>query len=115
MTAQTIEISNQINKTLGTNIELVHAPTIKPFDTAFFKKNANRYNHIFTFEEHSIIGGLGSCVSETITSLGFQDLKLHTFGIKDKFLHNSVSQIEARKFHGIDPMTLIKKIIKILK
>jgi transketolase len=41
-------------------------PWLDPFDTAAIRAAAGRYAAIVTVEEHSIVGGLGSAVAETL-------------------------------------------------
>jgi len=113
MTDQTIQIADSIGKKLTKNIEVLHVSSIKPFDENYFKRNIHRFNHIFTFEEHSLIGGLASAVSEVLAQNNFK-IQQHSFGIKDKFLHYSISQQEARRYHKLDPAYLEKEITKLL-
>lgn len=113
MTDQTIQIGDSIGKKLKKNIEVLHVSSIKPFDQNYFKRNIHRFKYIFTFEEHSLIGGLASAVSEVLAQNNF-NIQQYSFGIKDKFLHHSISQHEARRHHNLDPAYLEKKITKIL-
>ena len=41
-------------------------------------------NNVFTVEDHTIIGGLGSAVAEIIAEEGL-DVKLHRIGLNDIF------------------------------
>lgn len=53
----------------GFGVTLVECPTLKPFDTEFLLKLVgDGYRLGVTVEEHSILGGLGSAVAETISS-----------------------------------------------
>lgn len=49
------------------NIRVINIPTIKPIDEDIIIKSAKETKHIFTIEDHSIIGGLGSSVCEVLS------------------------------------------------
>ncbi len=51
----------------GVNARVINIHTIKPLDTEIVCKAAKETGLIITAEEHSVIGGLGSAVSEAVT------------------------------------------------
>lgn len=67
----------------GIKASVVNFHTIKPFDEACVLKMAETCGAIVTVEEHSIIGGLGSAVAETLA--GRSSAKFTRLGIKDRF------------------------------
>lgn len=67
----------------GLSVKVINIHTIKPIDKETIFQNLN-YEHIFTVEEHSVIGGLGSAVAEAISE---RRVSLHVLGIKDKYDH----------------------------
>jgi transketolase len=66
----------------GIEASLLHLPTIKPLDVDAIVAVAERTNAIVTAEDHSIIGGLGGAVAETLAErrptmmrrIGWQDV-----------------------------------------
>lgn len=74
-------------KLAGDHIEVrcLNVPTIKPLDIEAIKLAASETLGIITVEEHSIIGGLGSAVTEVVTSLGCQQVPVLRLGLKDAF------------------------------
>ncbi len=50
----------------GISARVINIHTIKPLDTALVLKAAKETGVIVTAEEHSVIGGLGSAVAETV-------------------------------------------------
>lgn len=66
----------------GISAEVVNIHTIKPLDTELVVKSAAKTKRVFTVEEHSIIGGLGSAIAEClaekcptpITRIGVEDV-----------------------------------------
>ncbi len=67
----------------GIDISVVNMSTIKPLDKELIVSIAKKTGKILTVEEHSIIGGLGSAVSEVL-SQEFP-IKMKIVGIKDIF------------------------------
>jgi len=63
MVHESIEASN-ILQTKGVSAKIINMHTIKPFDNELVEKISKKVKLIITVEEHSIIGGLGSCVAE---------------------------------------------------
>lgn len=50
----------------GIDAHVLHVPTVKPLDTGAIVEAASRTGLVATVEEHSIIGGLGGAVAETL-------------------------------------------------
>ena len=67
----------------GIDARVINIHTIKPLDEELIIKAANETGHIVTVEEHSIIGGLGSAVCETLS--GVSPVKVDRIGIRDTF------------------------------
>ena len=64
------------------DITIIDIHTIKPIDRDIIKKYSVK--HVFTVEDHSIIGGLGSAIAEVIAEEAL-DVKLHRIGLNDIF------------------------------
>ncbi len=66
----------------GIDAHVIHVPTIKPLDVQAIVAGAERTGRVITIEEHSIIGGLGGAVAETLAEhrptrvnrIGFRDI-----------------------------------------
>ena len=78
-----MKAAKAISESKGFSPLVANVHTIKPFDKDFVKGLAGKYDALVTIEEHSIIGGLGSAVAETIAENALP-LKLHTIGIEEK-------------------------------
>src|SRR3989338_4440679 len=66
---------------------VVSMPTIKPIDEKIILKHAAKKRGIFTIEEHSVVGGLGSAVAETVLKAGMNGKQFDKFGLPaDRFL-----------------------------
>lgn len=67
----------------GISVRVINVGTIKPLDGETILKAAKETKFIITAEEHSVIGGLGSAVSEFLSEV--YPTKVKKLGIYDKF------------------------------
>lgn len=105
-----IEVADRLNaKNIGATVISMH--TIKPLDKNLILETAKRTGAIFTLEEHSMIGGLGSAVSEVIAESGIS-LKFQSFGVRDKFTKIAGTQRYLRGINGLSPDEITKSILK---
>ena len=80
--AEALKAKEELEKT-GINIRVVDIHTIKPIDKEIIIKSAKETKKLISIEDHSIIGGLGSAISEVLTEN--EPRKLIRLGIKDTF------------------------------
>ena len=67
----------------GVRVRIVEMHTIKPLDTELVERCARETGAIVTVEEHSIVGGLGGAVAETLADA--VPVPLERVGIADTF------------------------------
>ena len=67
----------------GIDAGVINIHTIKPLDTALVVEAAKRSGALVTAEEHSIIGGLGAAVAETVSES--YPAVVRRVGVEDKF------------------------------
>jgi transketolase len=67
----------------GYNVQILEMPCVKPIDKDAILNAAKQTGLVVTVEDHTIIGGLGSAVSEVLTD-GYPT-KLYRIGINDCF------------------------------
>jgi len=67
----------------GIDIHLVHVPTIKPLDVAGVVSAAEKTGLAVTAEEHTIVGGLGGAVAETLSE--HYPVRMKRLGLPDSF------------------------------
>lgn len=90
----------EILKGEGIDARVINIHTIKPLDKELVIKAAQETGAILTAEEHSVIGGLGSAVSEAVTECcPVPVLKL---GVNDVFGHSGPAA-ELLKEFGFTP------------
>ena len=78
-----IEASNIIEKNTSHSVRVVNITTLKPIDEEIIIDSAKHTNHVFTIEDHSIIGALGSAVSEVLSEK--YPTKVSRIGLNDVF------------------------------
>lgn len=67
----------------GFRVGVVNLPTVKPLDCELLLRISKETGGILTFEEHSIVGGLGSAVSEFLSQEN--PTRIMRLGIPDVF------------------------------
>ena len=67
----------------GIDAQVINIHTIKPLDEELVVKAAQATGRVFTVEEHSIIGGLGSAVMECLAEKN--PVKVTRIGVRDTF------------------------------
>lgn len=65
--------------------EVLDVHTVKPLDAEAILASAAKTGCILTVEEHSIIGGLGSAVCETVAEQARERIPVRRLGIRDTF------------------------------
>ncbi len=100
----------KILKKKGFNPTLISMPTIKPLDNNLIIKQIKNHNFFISFEDHNIIGGLGSAISEVISD-GYY-IKLIRMGMMDERGRSGEASDLKKKFK-IDEDALIKKVIEL--
>lgn len=92
----------------GISVRVVDMCSIKPIDKDIIVKCAKETNKLISVEDHSIIGGLGTAISEVLTDN--YPKKLIRIGINDSFGKSGKAE-ELLKYFRIDAES-IKDIVK---
>lgn len=82
MVHKAVTAANNLSKE-GIHAYVVDMHTIKPLDTELINKLASTCKGIVTVEDHSIIGGLGSSISEYLSTT--KPTKITMIGVEDRF------------------------------
>ncbi|STO30682.1 1-deoxy-D-xylulose-5-phosphate synthase [Fusobacterium necrogenes] len=82
MTAEALKAADILAQE-GISVRVINVGTIKPLDGETILRAAKETKFIITAEEHSVIGGLGSAVSEFLSEV--YPTKVKKLGIYDKF------------------------------
>lgn len=84
----------------GIDVHLVHVPTIKPLDVETIVAEARRTGRVVTTEEHTIVGGLGGAIAETLGE--YAPLPIRRHGLQDVFGESGPDDALLEKY-GISP------------
>jgi len=99
----------------GISIKHLHISTLKPFtDPAVLDALSNIKHGVITLENHSIIGGLGSAVSELMTDHGIGKTLIR-LGLKDTYAHGASYQylIKEYELNAISLVSAVESLLKI--
>ena len=92
----------------GVWVRVIDVHTIKPLDKEMIIKCAKETKKLISLEDHNIIGGLGSAISEVLTENYPQ--KLERMGIKDTFGKSGKAE-ELIKYYKLDSKSIIEKVL----
>ena len=94
------------------SLEVINVPVVKPLDFQTVIESVKKTKFAITVENHSIIGGLGSTICETLADK--LPSKVYRFGIHDEFGQSGKAE-ELIEYYGLDSKTLAKRIRAIIK
>lgn len=100
--------ASRILKEKGISCSVVNFHTIKPIDQQMIFNEIKKKKLIITVEEHNIIGGLGSAVSEVISKLP-NTPKTVTMGIEDNYGGGGTYNFLLNKY-GLNAEGIVKRI-----
>lgn len=92
----------------GIDAQVINIHTIKPLDAELVLSAAKKTGRIFTVEEHSVIGGLGSAVAELLGEK--YPVKITRIGINDVFGESGPAKQLLHKY-GLDAEGIAETII----
>lgn len=84
-------------KAEGHEITIVDMASIKPIDKELLIELSNTHDVIITAEEHSVIGGLGSAVSEVLSQ--YAPARQIMIGVQDTFGESGTPDALMEKYH----------------
>lgn len=93
----------------GINVRVVDIHTIKPIDRETIIRCAKETKKLISIEDHSIINGLGTAISDVLTEE--YPAKLIKLGIKDTF-GRSGKATELLEYYGLTEKHIIECVMK---
>lgn len=96
----------------GISARVVNIHTIKPLDKELICKCARETGVIVTAEEHSVIGGLGSAVAETVTECC--PVPVVKIGVNDVYGHSGPA-VDLLKEFGLSAENIVKTVKEAVK
>lgn len=101
--------AQEILENMGIKVRVVDIHTVKPIDKDMVIKCAKETKKLISVEDHNVIGGLGSAISEVLTEE--YPVKLVRMGINDTF-GKSGKAIELMQYFGITAENIVEKVEK---
>jgi transketolase len=106
----TLDLAAKIEEREGGQVAVFSAHTLKPLDTEGIAHVLREFDKVIVIEEHSRRNGLGAQTKE-IAWDSDATCKLHTFGLKDEYIHLYGTQDDIRRAHGLDNELILPQIL----
>ena len=104
--SETLEAAKKLEAD-GISVEVINIHTIKPLDEEIIVTSAKKTNKVVTVEEHSVIGGLGSAVCDTLAAN--YPTTVMKIGVNDVF-GESGPAVELIKKYGLDAESIYNRV-----
>ena len=98
----------------GVSVQIISIHTLKPLDKNTIIQAARDTSRIVTIEEHTIHGGLGGAVAETLMDNGVYPEKFLRIGLEAGFSSIVGSQKYLRKRYGLDAEAISNRILSMM-
>jgi len=108
---ESLEASKKLQEN-NINCEVINITTIKPLDEQAILKSIQKTKCAVTCEEHQILGGLGSSISQLSTKQ--LPVPIEFVGVNDKF-GESGKPMDLMKKYQIDRNSIANAVINVLK
>lgn len=95
----------------GIQARVLSVHTIKPLDVATLAAAARETGGVVTVEEHTVDGGLGGAVAESLLEAGAVPEFFLRFGLQSCFSSEVGSQTYLRKFYGLDAQSIARTVL----
>lgn len=104
-----LQVSEELKK-ININSGVIDMHTIKPIDREVIKKTVERSKMLISIEEHNLIGGLSSALSEELSKINSSP-KLISFGAED-FYSKAGTYDYLKETYGLTVGNIVSKISK---
>lgn len=94
------------------NLEVINLHTIKPLDKATILRSVKKTKKLVTLEDHQVMGGLGSAVTEMLSEN--YPVPTQMIGVRDSF-GQSAKGDELWEKHKLTHPHIIKEVLKLVK
>ena len=111
---EALTAANQLS-TQGIQCRVIDMSTVKPVDEKVIIDAAKNTQGIITIEEHNIIGGLGSVISEVCLKNQILPKSFSNIGLNDVYSSIVGGQKYLRKHYQLDSEAIIEKAISMVR
>jgi transketolase len=106
VTAEVLAAAEELEKS-GISAEIIEVHTLKPMlKPEIILESAAKTKTIVTVEEHNIVGGLGTVVSEILAGKG--DFRIKKLGLRDTFAESGTPDELLGKY-GLKASNIVKE------
>jgi transketolase len=99
----------------GVDAGILHFPTVKPLDVEALHAAVERVPVVVSAEEHTVLGGLGSAVAESLAEAGLLDgRRFKRFGLPDVFPDVYGDQNGMMRKYGISAEGIAEQVRRML-
>lgn len=112
MISKAIEAAQELEKA-GISVKVVNVSTVKPLDEKAIKEAVKGCKAVVTAEEHTVIGGLGSAIAETLR--GETNLPIEFVGVKDSFGTSAYNYGELMEYYGLTSKAISDAVLKLVQ
>lgn len=106
-----LEAAKTLEAEHGVKARVLDCSSLKPFDHEAVRKAAAETGRIITVEEHSIYGGLGAIVTETLAE---NPVPVKILGIPDENVIHAKS-LEIFDYYGFNAKGIVKQALEFIK
>jgi transketolase len=96
----------------GVSVSVVNMSSIRPIDAESVARQAALSGRVVTVEEHSLHGGIGSLVAETLAERGLS-VRMARLGIPEGEFAKAGPRAEIRQYYGIDARGIQRAVLRI--
>lgn len=97
----------------GVDAEVWSVPAIKPIDAAAVHALSERVDWLVVMEEHSVLGGLGACIAEIVTSA--RPVPVCRIGVEDRFSQYCGSYEYLLREHRLDGASVKRRVAEFVE
>ena len=109
---QSMEAARVLEENDKLSVRVINLHTIKPIDEEIIIKAVQETRRIITFEEHNVIGGLGTAVADVIAASG-KGCAFMKAGIPDEFSEVGYPE-DLYSHYGLDANGIIEKVREVM-
>ena len=105
------EVCEAVNilQSKGVSVDLISLPVVKPLDIDTILKSASKTSFVVTVENHSIIGGIGSAISEVLSEqLPTRVLRI---GMNDEFGQSGTPK-DLLEHYKLDAKSIADRVLR---
>jgi transketolase len=99
----------------GYSVGVASFPTVKPIDEPYLKTLCEKVPVLFTLEEHTIVGGFGGAVCETVAGFAANRARVVRIGMNDRYSSIVGDQAYLEAFYGLDGPGVANRVQAVLE